>query len=132
MVASSAPCQTQCLTRPSTQPPCRQGELAVLCILKMNVWMARQPSSSERLSTGRLSGTGCCSGCPAAAASLHPSLCLPAPLGLAGPVQLGLEVWGALSLQPFPPVLLFGFFALLFLLLSWLFTRHLSECQGCP
>lgn len=132
MVAGSAPRQTQCLTRPSTQPPCRQGELAALCLPKMNVCMVRQPSSSERLSTGCLAGMDCCPGCPAAAVSLHPSLCLPAPLGLAGPVQLGLEVWGALSLQPFLPVLLFGFFALLFLLLSWLFTRHLSECQGCP
>lgn len=132
MGAGLAPCQTQCLTCPSTQPACRQGELAALCIPKMNVGTIRQPSSSERLSTGCLAGTGCCPGRPAAAGSLHPSLCLPAPLGLAGPVQLGLEVWGALSFQPFPPVLLFGFFALLFLLLSWLFTRHLSECQGCP
>lgn len=71
-------------------------------------------------------------GIPWQRGSLHPGPRLPAPLGLAGPAQLGLEVWGALSFQPFPPVLLLGFFALLFLLLSWLFTRHLSECQGCP
>lgn len=96
--------------------------------------MGGQPSSSERLSAGRgcLADRGCHSGHPVVAGSLHPSLHLPVPLGLARPAQLGLEVRGLLSFQPFPPVLLLGFFALLFLLLSWLFTRHLSEFQGCP
>lgn len=66
--------------------------------------MVGQPSSSERLSAGRecLAGRGCHPGHPVAAGPLHPGLSLPVPLGLEGLAQLGLEVWGALSFQPFP------------------------------
>lgn len=95
MVAGSAPCQTQCLTLPSTQPSCRQGELAALC--KMN------GSGSQALLKGSVQGVW-----PAQAAVLsvlqqqqqHP--CIPAFVSLHPWVWLGRCSWAWRFGERFP------------------------------